>query len=143
MSEICDWDDLVERDGLYCKKLTDVPFTGEVTGTSQGRIKDGEKDGPWVRYLKNGQLLWKGTWKDGKKDGPWVSHYENGQLRYERTYKDGILDGPWVRYHDNGQLSYEGTYKDGERDGPWVSFNKDGTVDDALTGTYRDGVKVE
>ena len=37
----------------------------------------------------------------------------------------------------------KGTYKDGYRDGLWVGFNKDGTVDDALTGTFKDGEKIE
>ena len=32
-------DDLVERDGLYYKKFTNVPFTGDVTGKSQGAIQ--------------------------------------------------------------------------------------------------------
>ena len=41
--ETVDWDDLVERDGLFYKKFTDVPFTGEVTGQKQGRLKNGEK----------------------------------------------------------------------------------------------------
>jgi hypothetical protein len=88
-------DDLVERDGLYYEKFTDVPFSGKIEGLQRGSFKDGKKDGPWVRY------------------------------------------------HDNGQLWEKGTYKDGKEEGPWVSFNKDGTVDDARTGTYKDGVKVE
>ena len=33
-------DDLVEREGLYYEKFTDVPFTGEVTGRKQGSFKD-------------------------------------------------------------------------------------------------------
>ena len=32
-------DDLVERDGLYYKKFTNVPFTGDVTGKSQRAIQ--------------------------------------------------------------------------------------------------------
>jgi len=40
------------------KKFADVPFTGEVTGEHQGRIKNGKKDGPWVYYHDNGQLFW-------------------------------------------------------------------------------------
>ena len=31
-SETVSWDDLVERDELYYKKFTDVPFTGKVSG---------------------------------------------------------------------------------------------------------------
>ena len=41
--ETVKWGDLVEREGLYYKKFTDVPFTGEVTGKSQGNLKDGVK----------------------------------------------------------------------------------------------------
>ena len=40
--------DLVYRDGLYYKKFTDVPFTGEITGEVQGSIKNGKKEGEWV-----------------------------------------------------------------------------------------------
>ena len=111
--------DLVKREGIFYKKFTDVPFTGEVTGKGQGSIKDGKQTGPWVRYRDNGQLSSKGTFKDGKEDGLWVG------------------------YHDNGQLSYKGTYKDGEKDGPWVSYLKDGTVYESSTGTFKDGEKVD
>jgi hypothetical protein len=87
--------DLVERDGIHYKKFTDVPFTGKVTGQTQGSLKNGE----W--------------------------------------------DGPWVSYHDNGKLHSKGTYKNGETDGPWVWNKSDGTVNDHLTGTYKNDVKVK
>ena len=60
-------EDLVLRDGLYYKKFTDVPFTGKITGEFQGKLKNGKKEGPWVVYHDNGQLMSKGTYKDGKK----------------------------------------------------------------------------
>ena len=112
-------DDLVKRNDVYFKKFTDVPFTGNVTGKYQGSFKNGKMDGPWVRYHDNGQFRTKGTFKDGKKDGP------------------------WVKYHKNGQLSWKGTFKDGKSDGPWVGYNEDGTVWGLLTGTFKDGKKVE
>ena len=139
-------DDLVERDGLSYKKFTDVPFTGEVTGETQGlfgSFKDGKKDGPWVVYWDNGQLSTKGTYKDGKLDGPWVVYWDNGQLMSKGTYRDGKEDGPYVFYYDNGQLSTKGTFKDGKKDGPWVYYHDNGTVDEKFTGTYKDGVKVK
>jgi hypothetical protein len=135
-------DDLVERDGLTYKKFSDVPFTGKVTGNTQGSFKDGKKHGPWVYYYDNGQLMWKGTYKVGKKDGPWIYYHLNGQLWFKGTFKNGKKDGPYVEYHDNGHLTVKGTYKDGKEDGPWVGFNKDGTVWLKYTGTFKDGVKV-
>ena len=73
-------DDLVERDDLYYPKFSDVPFTGKITGKSQGKIKDGKKEGPWVRHYKNGQLDYKGTYKNGKREGPWVYYSPDGSV---------------------------------------------------------------
>ena len=60
---------MVNRDGLYYPKFSDVPFTGEVTGKSQGNLKNGKREGDWVEYYDNGQLLSKGNYKNGKKEG--------------------------------------------------------------------------
>ena len=97
-------DDLVERDGLYYKKFTDVPFTGTITGKSQGEIKNGRKDGSWTVHHDNGQLWWKGTYKHYRPNGPWVWYHDNGQLSYKGTYKDGYKVGPWTAYWNNGGL---------------------------------------
>ena len=59
-------DDLVERDGLYYKKFTDVPFTGKITGKEQGSYKNGKRHGDWVTYWDNGRLRRKGKYKNGK-----------------------------------------------------------------------------
>ena len=64
-SETLTVDDLVERNDLYYKKFTDVPFTGEITGKRQGSIKDGKKEGKWVYYYDNGQLESKREYKSG------------------------------------------------------------------------------
>jgi len=91
-----DWSDLVERESLYYKKFTKVPFTGKTTGKRQGLMKDGKKVGPWVFYHDNGQLQSKETFKDGKRDGPSENYHENGQLWSEGTFKDDKSEGPWV-----------------------------------------------
>ena len=65
-------DDLVERDGLFYKKFTDVPFTGKITGKEQGSFKDGKEEGEWVIYWDNGQVFEKGSYKNGKQEGVWV-----------------------------------------------------------------------
>ena len=48
--------DLVERNGVYYKKFSNVPFTGKTTGKSQGSFKNGKEDGPLDWYYENGQL---------------------------------------------------------------------------------------
>ena len=88
---ICEIYDLVEREGLYYKKFTEVPFTGKVDGKGQGSFKDGEKDGSWVRYWDNVQLMTKGDYKNGKKEGSWVNYNQDGTVNknYAGTFKDG------------------------------------------------------
>lgn len=36
-------ENLVVREGLWYKKFTDVPFTGEVEGLNQGKFKNGNR----------------------------------------------------------------------------------------------------
>ena len=56
--------ELVERDGLFYKKFTDVPFTGEVDeGLMQGSFNNGKREGHWVWYHANGQLMSKVDYK--------------------------------------------------------------------------------
>ena len=117
--------DLVERDGLFYKEFTDVPFTGNITGKTRGTIRNGKKNGPWVYNWKNGQFYWnkgqlwkKGTYRDGKKEGLWVEYSGNGQLFFKGffkgTYKDDKKEGLWVYNWNNGQLWKKETYKDGK-----------------------------
>ena len=112
-------DDLVKRDGLYYKKFSDVPFTGEIEGSIQGRFKNGKKEGPWVSYWSNGQLDNKGDYKNGKREGPWVGYYENGQLRSKGAYKNDVHEGAWVFYTkgDTVPNGLSGVYKNGV----WIS----------------------
>ena len=111
-------DDLVERNGLYYKQFTDVPFTGNITGDEQVSFKNGKREGAWVRYFDNGQLSDKGNFKNGYKVGAWVG------------------------YHDNGQLLFKGNYKDGYKEGVWINYWEDGTVRKKHTGTFKNGKKI-
>jgi antitoxin component YwqK of YwqJK toxin-antitoxin module len=74
-------DDLVEREGIYYKEFTDVPFTGKITGKKiQGTIRNGEKEGPWVYYHDNGQVWYERTYREGKVVGPWVDYSRDGSV---------------------------------------------------------------
>ena len=85
------FEDLVEREGIYYKKFSDIPFSGKVTGWGNGSIKNGKKEGLWVVYWVNGQLMSKGNWKNGKREGEWVIFKrDNGQLEWKGNYKNGV-----------------------------------------------------
>ena len=72
--------DLVQRDGLYYKKFTDVPFTGKVTGNQQGSVKNGKEEGAWAYYFSDGHLSAKGNYKSGELEGPWVWYNKDGTV---------------------------------------------------------------
>ena len=135
-------DDLVYRDGTHYKKFSDVPFTGEVKGKYQGKIKNGKKEGPWVYYHDSGQLWVKGKFKNGKSEGSWVFYHQSGQLAEKGEYRSDKRDGSWVGYHDNGQLWSKGTFKNGKREGPWVYYDDDGTLRKYSSGIFKDDVKI-
>ena len=142
-SEGTSLDDLVKRDGLFYKKFTEVPFTGEIDeGLSRGYLKNGKLKGPYVSYYLDGQLKNKGDYKNGKPEGTWVFYHDNGQLKNKGAYKNGKQEGTWVAYHDNGQLSSKGDWKNGKQEGTWVAYWNNGTVNNAFTGTYKNGEKI-
>ena len=114
LCETVSWEDLVERNELYYKKFTDVPFTGEVSGRYKGKFENGKKDGLWVNYHENGQLRSKGNWKNGKKDSLWEWYFENGQLWEKANFKDGELEGIWELFNRDGSLLIIHNWKDGE-----------------------------
>ena len=88
-------DELVKRDGIYYKKLTETPFTGKVTGRFQGRLENGKKEGEWVKYHDT-KIFSKGSYKNGKREGDWVGYHDNGNVSYRGSYKNGKKEGEWV-----------------------------------------------
>ena len=134
-----EYKDLVERDGLFYKKFSDVPFTGKTAGQEQGSFKNGKRDGSWLSYWANGKLKSKGNYKNDNLEGSWTEYYDNGQLFYKGKYKDWLEEGYWVMYWENGQLKSKGNYKRGSQEGSWIYYNEDGTIWEDATGTYRNG----
>ena len=94
-SETLTMDDLVERNDLHYKQFTNVPFTWEISGKQNGSEKKGKKNGEWLSYGENGQLMVIGNYKDGKQDGLWELFNENGSLNKSETFKDGVKVSDW------------------------------------------------
>ncbi|MDG2268367.1 MAG: hypothetical protein P8L69_05525, partial [Alphaproteobacteria bacterium] len=57
------FEDLDEKNGIYYEINSDVPFTGEVTGSISGNFKNGKPDGEYFGYYKSDQLKFKGIYK--------------------------------------------------------------------------------
>ena len=87
-------DDLVQREGIYYKKFTDIPFTGEIDeGLETGKFKNGKQEGMWVGYWEIGKVMWKAEFTQGEEDGSWVSYHSNGALFNKGEYQNGKREG--------------------------------------------------
>ena len=98
--------DLVQRDGVYYKKFSDVPFSGKVTGSFNGSITNGKREGAWICYYAGGQLHYKGNYKNGKREGEWVVYSGNG-IPYKSktgTFQNGVKIRDWQTNHATNYL---------------------------------------
>ena len=140
-SEDIDSNDLVERDGLWYKKFTNEPFTGNSKGERQGKIIDGKEEGEWVAYFPNGQLFRKWNYQDGKPEGEWFRYHPNGQICFKSNYKDGKREGAQYFYSDDGQLVWRTNYKDGKEEGEQLHYYDNGQL--MRKSIYKDGNLIE
>ena len=101
--------ELVERDGLYYQKFSDVPYSGAVEeeytfgGFREGRIENGLKEGPWIQWYDNGQIWTKWMYHQGTIEY-FERRHENGQLEEVCEYQNGKMHGLFTRYFENGQI---------------------------------------
>tara|TARA_Y100001933_G_C18734443_1_gene453104 strand:+ start:224 stop:694 length:471 start_codon:yes stop_codon:yes gene_type:complete len=134
-SEEVNINDLVKRDGLYYKKFSDEPFTGNVVGLprgescceGRGRVVNGKREGRWTFWYENGQLLSRINHKNGKREGLYERYYESGQVKVREYYKNGEWDGLYEWYYESGQLEMRGHHSNGKRVGKEEYYNEDGT----------------
>ena len=97
--------DLVKRDGLYYQKSTDSPFTGKVRGLSEGLIRDGKQEGPWIEFHRKRKLYLKGNYENGKRNGSWTAYWSSGQLVHQAIFKNGVREGNWNDYINDGNVA--------------------------------------
>lgn len=133
-----DFEDLVERDGLYYEKFSNVPYTGKVSGMQQGSLKEGKQwDGEYLWYHDNGQLRMRINYKNGKHHGEWSSYDRNGQLLSKSNRKNGKEHGEWTYYDKDGNLRSITQFKNGKREGKAIYYYPNGNVES--TGTHKNG----
>ena len=161
--------DLVKRDGLYYKKSSDIPFTGDVSGGEQdelewtpaiagewthsysngellhkgkGKFANGEKEGEWVFLDEDGRFSSRGEFENGLKEGEWLENHIGYRVWSKGSYKNGKSDGDFVRYFSDGRLWAKGRMKNGIHDGELLWYHHDGTIDEKNTGIWKNQKKV-
>lgn len=122
----------------------------------EGRYVDGQKEGDWTFWGKNGKLLKTEKYRDGKLDGAWTLFREDGSKERDVSFKAGKREGKWVFYDAAGKNSpvEQHEYKASDRDGTWIKWypngNKqseehyvDGQIDGEQTRWYESGKQKE
>ena len=100
-----DFNDLVYREGLYYNKSTDSLFTGKVRGLSEGLIREGKQEGPWIEFHRKRKLYLKGNYENGKRNGSWTAYWSSGQLVHQAIFKNGVREGTWKDYINDGNVA--------------------------------------
>ena len=106
MSEKVKMNDLTERGGLYFKKSSEIPFTGELEGRYQGKMVNGKREGLWLTYSPEGNLWFKKTYVKGIINGISFMYHMNGQLRSKSLYDMGV-ELSTEEYNQKGKLRFK------------------------------------
>jgi uncharacterized protein len=133
-----DFNELVLIDGLYFKKFTEIPFTGQTTGQIQGLFKNGTLDGLYIEYYDNGRVKKKGSYKNNNEDGKWLYYDVNGKLEKEYKFENG-----YHIYQDTKKDEHEtyiGEFADGRKHGKGtLTYIDDGVEWQKYKGEFKWG----
>jgi antitoxin component YwqK of YwqJK toxin-antitoxin module len=91
--------------------------------------EEGRVNGVRVTYYADGKSIHsKLTFSHGIKEGPSIRYYKNGQIFEHTGFKNGEKDGPTRKYYKDGKLLSECTYKNGDVEPGLKEYNEDGTL---------------
>lgn len=137
------FENLVNRNGLFYEVNADEPYSGivfEKYENSQfkykGEITDGEKDGEWVYFRKNGSKKEEINFKNNEMHGKSTYYAKNGDYTIS-YFKNGVLNDEQNKYDVNGKILSSFHFKDGKLDGKYLTYFKD--EKERLVASYKDG----
>ena len=88
---------------------------------AKGVYERGRKQGEWVEHVNDDRR--EGAYVDGDRDGRWIHFDAEGNIVFEGAYVAGIPTGEHVSYWPSGIREWIGSYKGGLRDGNWRYFD--------------------
>jgi antitoxin component YwqK of YwqJK toxin-antitoxin module len=104
--------------------------------------KEDKKNGLFLEFDKQSNLIKKIEYKNDKIDGWNYSWNKGGKIVSKQEYKDGQLDGVSVLYTDKGFIQEESDYKAGKRDGvtTWYLYDEKKQGPKYVMYTYKNGM---
>ncbi len=129
---------------VRCPEGTVAQGKAPPEGTSQWCEKpasfgSGEKEGPYIRWDRNGNKVLEMAYHKGKPNGPTQTFYPNGQPAELKTFRDGAIDGPWIKWDKTGLKAAEGGYFNGKKNGKFTYWGKDDVI--LAQGSYREDIR--
>jgi len=115
-----------EKKGIIDLKL----YSPDGIVTSEGRLKDGKKDGKWKFYTNTGILTSEENYKNGLYEGFTINYFNNGKISSYIEYKKGKKNGLFQAYYKNGNLKKEGFYLEDKANGYWYNYNINGNINE-------------
>jgi antitoxin component YwqK of YwqJK toxin-antitoxin module len=70
-----------------------------------GGLKDGQREGKWYAFFRDGSVQTEAFYIDGKEHGPYNVYHENGKPMFKWHYDHGVCDGTWYWYDENGNVT--------------------------------------
>jgi len=77
-------------------------------------------------YYDNNQEYIGGRFKDGEKEGQWYAFFRDGTVQSEIFYVNGIEHGDYKIYSEQGKPFLRGHYNHGICDGTWYFYDENG-----------------
>jgi len=110
------------------------------------RMKNGVKNGDYIKYNEDYIKIEEGTFLNGKQEGMWYYYFKEGNLDSKGKYIQGDgsnlgntgiprngRNGLWISYHKNGNLAQEAIYKNGLIEGSFKSYYENGKLQEEST----------
>jgi len=68
-----------------------------------GGLKDGNRDGKWYAFFRDGSVQTEAFYVDGKEHGAYNVFREDGKPLFKGHYVHGICSGTWYFYDETGK----------------------------------------
>lgn len=81
-----------------------------------------------ISYYKTGIKRLEGEFNNGQRNGRWKYWYKDGTLWSEGFFTEGKRSGVGTTYHENGKKYIQGSYENGERVGKWSFWDENGKL---------------
>lgn len=105
--------------------------SGQISRTYQ--IKNGQFQGEYLEYNKDGSLRYQSTYIDDNREGIVKYFDKKGKLKREVNYVNGLLNGSYTKYYSNGKVKMKCNYVNDELHGIKEEYDANGT----LTNKYE------